>query len=138
MHRLLSALPLKSKGIALDRSLGADSALVCPRCRETDLHHGRVTVFDRPEDGEITAVTTVHDGAFSNNRLQSDLVDNPSDRRRGSAIAFQCEHCGGGLELTIAQHKGTTFLSWRFDPLEKAPKFEGSIFGNALPPLGGK
>jgi hypothetical protein len=42
------------------------------------------------------------------------------------AIQFECEQCGGGadddwIELTIAQHKGSTEIGWRFTPKAKNP-----------------
>jgi hypothetical protein len=33
-------------------------------------------------------------------------------RRNGMTIEFTCEGCGNGLELTIAQHNGATYLQW--------------------------
>ena len=50
---------------------------------------------------------------------------NPSSRRSGMAIQFECEQCGGGteedgIELTIAQHKGSTEIGWRFTPKAQA------------------
>jgi hypothetical protein len=46
---------------------------------------------------------------------------NPSSRRQGLAIRFFCEGCGGAdsddiIELTVAQHKGSTELAWRYSP----------------------
>ena len=38
---------------------------------------------------------------------------NPSWRRHGLAICFECEFCGRTSELTIAQHKGQSLLAWR-------------------------
>ena len=78
------------------------------------MHQGRVTVFDRSDDAELTAVTTVADGLTATHLRPSNQVSNPSGRRHGLAIAFFCEHCGGDIELTIAQHKGLTAFAWRF------------------------
>lgn len=46
---------------------------------------------------------------------------NPSSRRDGLVISFTCEQCsrddpGDVIELTIAQHKGSTEIGWRFSP----------------------
>ncbi len=42
---------------------------------------------------------------------------NPSDRRQGMIIRFECENCGpNGIELCIAQHKGNTIVHWQFEP----------------------
>ena len=74
----------------------------------------RVTVFDRAEDAEFTAVTTVDGGLAATHLLPSGQTDNPSDRRQGLAIAFDCESCGEGIELTLAQHKGISVAAWRY------------------------
>ena len=85
----------------------------CRRCGYTGLHQGQVTVFDRNEDAEVTAVTTVAGGLAATYLLPSGQAGNPSSRRHGLAIAFACEVCGDDLELTIAQHKGATWFAWR-------------------------
>lgn len=77
--------------------------LRCPRCDSAYLHQGRVTVFDRAEDAKVTAVTTVEGGLAATHLRPSDEVANPSSGRHGLALAFECEGCVGGLELTIAR-----------------------------------
>jgi hypothetical protein len=91
---------------------GGRPELVCPQCGYLNLHQGRVTVFDRSEDARMTVVNTV-DGGRTSTHLLPNPITNPSSRRHGLAIAFSCEHCGDGLELTIAQHKGSTEFAWR-------------------------
>src|ERR1700722_20191112 len=86
---------------------GSGPELMCPQCGYLNLHQGRVTVFDRSEDDEMTVVTTVNRGRTSTHLLPTPAA-NPSSRRHGLAIEFSCEHCEDGLELTIAQHKGVT------------------------------
>jgi hypothetical protein len=97
-----------------------DTLLRCPRCGDDYLHHTRVEVFDREEDAAVGLHTTA--GA-EDVRVDRDLSQNPSSRRDGIAIAFYCEMCDGnsdgpgpGVVLTIAQHKGRTFLAWRKAP----------------------
>jgi len=41
---------------------GGATALVCPRCDTTNIHHSSVKVYDRAEDAASTVVTTVRDG----------------------------------------------------------------------------
>ncbi|MBV8775541.1 MAG: hypothetical protein JO166_24915, partial [Deltaproteobacteria bacterium] len=98
--------------------------LKCPRCGWDFLHLRRITVYDRGEDAEMTSVTTACDGLSATHLLPSREVANPSARRDGMAILFECEACSVDLyrsspviELTIAQHKGITLLGWRFEPL---------------------
>ena len=103
-----------SHAIEFTPDAGGGPELKCPRCGSHYLRQGRVTVFDRKEDGELTTVTTVAGGLAATHLLPSDQVANPSGRRHGLAIAFDCEGCGDGIELTIAQHKGNTVFTWRF------------------------
>jgi len=91
--------------------------LRCPRCGHNYLHHGQVTVFDRTEDATLTLVTAIVAGVTAVHLRPSSMVANPSRRRHGIAIAFECEECPGEIELTIAQHKGETRIAWRFEPL---------------------
>ena len=89
-----------------------ECALCCPTCGgDSQMHHRGVTVFDRSEDAETTTVTTI-DGAVSMASMPSRESANPSSRRDGIAIQFECEVCGP-MELTIAQHKGRELLEWR-------------------------
>lgn len=104
-----------SRAIEFARYASSDPAPLCPRCGSTYLHQGRVTIFDRGEDGEQTAVTTVDCGLAATHLMPSGEIANPSSRRHGLAIAFDCESCSDGIELTIAQHKGCTEFKWRFE-----------------------
>lgn len=104
--------------------------LKCPRCGGLNLHQGRVTVFDRAEDAEQTTVTTVAGGLTASHLLPSKRVANPSCRRHGLAIAFECEACGAGIELTIAQHKGATEFGWRYEEREAPADIAGREWRN--------
>jgi hypothetical protein len=92
-----------------------DDILVCPRCHDSHsyLHHGKVTVYDRREGAPRLTKIEVLNGAALIKRVDSDGSGNPSTRRDGLAIHFECEICGLSSELTIAQHKGQTWLGWR-------------------------
>jgi hypothetical protein len=87
--------------------------LICPRCRGDNLHHGAVTVYDRAEDDSQTLVMDVRSRRTRSRIEESKNTANPSSRRSGIAIEFWCENCDNTSELTIAQHKGTSFLEWR-------------------------
>jgi hypothetical protein len=110
------ALATISHVVEFAEDIGIGPVLRCPRCGDNYLHQARVTVFDREEDAELTAVTTVAAGLAATHLLPSDQIANPSRRRQGLAIAFDCEGCADGIELTIAQHKGTTVFAWRCAP----------------------
>lgn len=118
MKSLAQFLP--SAGPYLADNLSA--MLCCPRCNGEYLHHGRVVVYDRlGEDGTMTDVSVVDNGLTATHRMRSAETDNPSARRDGIVIEFGCESCrsrSGPLELRIAQHKGQTFMEWRFPPAD--------------------
>lgn len=111
---------LRSKIIAT-QDMGGVADLLCPRCEGDHLHHLDVSVFSRPEDADAVTVTKLMNAtasiAVENNRESG----NPSSRRGGITIQFMCESCGSDnlddlIELTIAQHKGSTEIGWRFRP----------------------
>jgi len=102
--------------VNLTSDWGIGPALLCPHCYGDNLHHGRVTVFNRGQDDAVTTMTVVDHDLTATGPIPSAECDNPSSRRDGLAIAFCCEECGGGIALSIAQHKGSTFLAWRFTP----------------------
>lgn len=111
------------KKIKLDLVNEEYGRLTCPRCGFGNIHQGQVTVYDRKEDAGNVTVTTVSDGVASMSVRSSEGSGNPSSRRHGLALAFNCEGCGGGTEddyihLLISQHKGDTYIGWRFSPLK--------------------
>lgn len=106
-----------------------DGNLCCPGCGEDYLHHYMVTVYDRKEDDPTTRVVTVGGPSIQHwcgprmaiNLVSHDVASersgNPSSRRDGVAIRFECELCDAGpFELTFAQHKGVTQVKWRGVP----------------------
>lgn len=99
--------------VEVTHNYSESSLLHCPGCREFYLHQGKITVYERGEDEETTVVTTVDHDRLSRAKLVSESSGNPSRRRHGLTIDFDCEHCGTVYELCIAQHKGETELSWR-------------------------
>jgi len=106
-----------------------DDCLVCPSCDIDNLHQKTVEVYQCHED---------HDGICTVAELMETKIThiprhyplNPSSRRNGLRIFFECEHChnehngydenGDELfvetpplfELTIAQHKGNTHMQF--------------------------
>ena len=112
-----------------------DGLLRCPCCGEQcGLHHTGIDVFERKEDVEYVTKTEVRslldrdignpnldpdeEGLFPGNHLivshiKNQGSGNPSGRRRGLVIHFYCEQCGDGIELTLAQNKGSSYLEWR-------------------------
>ena len=81
--------------------------LRCAGCDGDYLHHVKVDVFERREDADEGIHASVTGSGMT---VDSDLTDNPSGRRHGLTIRFACESCSMESVLTIAQHKGQTFL----------------------------
>ena len=92
------------------------SSLECPCCHESYLHQSIVEVYNRREDDEQVRCTIVDSGNVHSQALPNSASNNPSSRRQGLIIHFECEHCGDtDLQLRIAQHKGYTFMDWEYD-----------------------
>lgn len=122
------ARPGAAKVPIFTEDMGGALDLLCPRCGADLLHHLSVTVCDRGEDAAHVLRTTVQQGSVAVDTTTSVQARNPSARRGGLFIRFWCEGCGGHgddelIELTIAQHKGSTEIGWRFTPYDpNAPR----------------
>lgn len=88
---------------------GYGAELQCPGCGNSDLHHVRIEIFDRSEDEPKGLHVFVGAGGVS---VDANLQGNPSARRHGAIVHFECEHCDTKSKLTIAQHKGKTFVDF--------------------------
>lgn len=103
---------------------GDYSELHCPRCGSINLHQAGAVFYERGEDDTQTLKITVSNFSSKTEVIQSVGSGNPSMRRDGMVILFNCEGCNHfdkapELELTIAQHKGSTFLAWKYPPQKK-------------------
>jgi len=92
-----------------DYSANAGAELLCPNCGFNYLHHDRVEVFECREDADYGVHVIVTDGRAV---LDTSLTGNPSSRRHGVKIHFWCEGCAAKPILSIAQHKGMTFVNF--------------------------
>lgn len=84
-------------------------SLNCPACDNPFLHQRKVSIFWRVEDAE--------EGNHVVSQLGHTLADtsmhgNPSPRRDGIVIDFECETCDAEPRLSIVQHKGATLMGW--------------------------
>jgi hypothetical protein len=90
-------------------ALSAFDVLLCPSCGENNLHQTSASVYFRDKEDS-------NEGNFVHlNNKYIEKIDNrlnPSDRRDGILIAFECEHCEADPHLTIVQHKGATYIEW--------------------------
>jgi hypothetical protein len=100
-----------------DNGLGL--ALKCAHCGGTNLHHDEVVVFERREDAlegtrvMVAGVDRQEDsgaGLFPRVTVDASTLGNPSARRQGVHVGLWCEQCGQRSSLSIAQHKGETYL----------------------------
>ena len=95
-----------------------DGELVCPLCGGRYLHQVKTSIFQRGED-ETTCTRTVVEGRNTQVTAYAHNSENPSGRRQGMVIRFECEQAGDHvnpntpLELLVSQHKGNTLMVWR-------------------------
>ena len=88
-----------------------ESTLHCPSCDGFYLHQGKVEIFNRSEDAETgTHVTAMGDDV----QISRDLTGNPSSRRHGLTIHFDCENCSATVLMHVYQHKGNTFVGMAY------------------------
>ena len=90
------------------------------KCGSDYLHQGNITIFERGEDDDTTTVIAQDGKTVQASDFPNRDTCNPSPRRHGLIIEFDCEDCGvsngrpdGALQrLAIFQHKGNTFMEW--------------------------
>lgn len=92
------------------------SNLVCPSCDDAYLHQGMVEVYNRPEDDNLVRCTVIDGSDVLSHTIPNAKSNNPSTRRTGIVIHFECEHCADiDFKLRIAQHKGFTLMDWEYE-----------------------
>lgn len=90
-----------------DASSQAEARLRCPNCGGNNLHQIGTNVYDREEDATRGTHICIAGGEIA---VRSDLTGNPSPRRQGAVISFDCESCTAVPQLHIYQHEGCTYL----------------------------
>lgn len=95
--------PIRIEGVAV---------LLCPACGGDYLHQRDVRVYQRDGEDSPTGVRAEvsNRAVTAANRVGWD-DGNPSERRDGLCVVFDCEFCPAISVLKIAQNKGNTFLS---------------------------
>jgi predicted RNA-binding Zn-ribbon protein involved in translation (DUF1610 family) len=92
------------------------SALRCPGCGETYLHHAHVSVWRRQEDEGVDELRfDSKSPEHAPDRIKRLASEFRSGRRHSLEISFRCETCGWdepGPTLRIMQHKGQTLVEW--------------------------
>lgn len=82
--------------------------LVCPYCTCGYTHQGEIQIFNREqEDSERGLHVAVDEDTV---KIDSNMTGNPSSRRQGMVVRFECENCRRDFKVCIEQHKGHTFM----------------------------
>lgn len=80
------------------------------QCGADNLHQVGLVNFYRTEDADEVSATWVNrEGEIASTREESANSANPSPRRDGCIIVFECEQCDDLTGLSVWQHKGTTY-----------------------------
>ena len=106
-----------------EAELDGSGILCCPSCHATWLHQRNTTIFVRQEDAKTTTVVAQNGDTAQVAKFPSADTCNPSARRHGLTIEFECESCHGDtgdgkentlppFQLAIFQHKGSTYVEW--------------------------
>jgi hypothetical protein len=89
--------------------------LCCPSCNSSNLHSEQTEVYARTEDAVTVAVKTIQTSTPPTVLIAA-AERNTSPRRDATSIFFSCEGCDSMSELTILQHKGSTYCGWYQNP----------------------
>ena len=82
--------------------------ILCAHCGSEYVKHTYIDVFQRNGEDALTGLhTSIGDGEST---ACTDMTLNPSKRRDGFFIDFDCEPCRGVTRLRIVQHKGHAFF----------------------------
>lgn len=85
-----------------------DHMLKC-KCGSINLHQRTIGIYNCHEDQSTGTHVEVD---WDKVTVDKSMVGNPSPRRHGISISFECEQCGDEPILNIYQHKGTTYMEW--------------------------
>ena len=86
---------------------GYGAQLLCPACGCNNIHHDKVEIFENMEGAPTRLHVTVQSELVE---MDTSLKGNPSRDRNGLIIYFWCEDCPKKSILSLAQHKGLTFI----------------------------
>ena len=106
-----------------------ENCLQCPHCTCNCLHHREILISDRHGDADtgkcihISGIGDWNDDPLQFRHMEkSQMSSNPSPRRGGILIEFDCEGCEAKPQLGIYQHKGMTLVEWFDLGLPEPPK----------------
>ena len=96
-----------------NRTGGKGCILECPKCGDAFMHQRSVEVYNQSEADDQSVGFEIDRG---NNSISigGDPEDNPSGRRGGIRIEFECETCSASNphHLVVEQSKGNEYIYW--------------------------
>lgn len=105
-------MPLKKLKLSDFTISEGEETLHCPACGGAFLSQRRIEVFERVEDEQLGTHVSIDGQDVHINRS---LEGNPSIRRHGLIIHFNCEECPADIRMKVYQHKGNTFVGMEYD-----------------------
>ena len=105
---------MRSKQVKLSDEISSEgeNVLHCPNCDGFYLHQEKTEVFERGEDSPTGLHVNIQDGAAKVDQI---ITGNPSPRRHGLTVHFNCETCDSAVQMVVYQHKGNTFVGMFYD-----------------------
>lgn len=94
----------------LDEGYSQYATLKCACCGSDNTHVKSLVWFRRSEDAHHCH-TIAASLSGETKQLKTTNKLNPSARRDGIRIIYDCENCGEYSSLNIAQHKGATLVT---------------------------
>jgi Zn-finger nucleic acid-binding protein len=95
--------------LAFGKVYGDDNCLSCPSCGGVYLHQTHLDSWFREENSDVAMHVSTNQNQVRMDHYNS---GNPSTRRDGVLIRFECEQCPATPSLAIVQHKGHTLFEW--------------------------
>lgn len=89
-----------------------EKVLHCPCCDSPYLHQKSIECFNRDEDNTNGNHIFINGDTVN---IDRDISGNPSSRRQGLRIGFECEECKNYSYMSVYQHKGNTFIRMESD-----------------------
>ena len=103
------------------KNLKVSNRFGCPHCGFDSMHQSQVQLYCRTEgidartkrECNVLIVTSMYDGMVSQSSNAEEFDEfNPSSRRQGMRVIFNCENCDNHPSWVMFQHKGATITGW--------------------------
>lgn len=93
-------------------TINDQNQLLCAGCGFEYTHCESVESFEQSDEDFNKNGVHVTVKGYANISVDCDMSGNPSYRRDGVKLTFWCEGCNKKSILTVAQHKGNTFVEY--------------------------